>query len=104
MQHKVVINTHPDGFGLNLSYHSLILTYLESKGLSEDQISDYWGDKTPRHDSLLVEAVETLGEEANGDYCTLEVIPIEGNVYRICCNRGAEYVEEPSDVKWITIK
>ena len=57
----------------------------------------------PRHDKDLVEVVEELGTEANGDCAKLCVAEILGNIYRISEYDGWEWVETPESVDWITI-
>jgi hypothetical protein len=57
----------------------------------------------PRHDPLLIQVVEELGEAASGDFSELIVFEIEGNRYRIGEHDGAESVYTPRDSYWITI-
>ena len=49
-----------------------------------------------RHDPLLVEAVEVLGDEANGDFTTLKIIDIPDGVEYVICEQdcGIEWVAE----------
>ena len=54
-----------------------------------------------RHDPLLVEAVEVLGESAHGEVAELKVHVLKhGNRYKIEQYDGMEKVVEPEDIKW----
>jgi len=55
----------------------------------------------PRHDPLLIQVVEELGEAANGDNAELEIVEIVGNLYRIREEDGREFVETPDFARWI---
>jgi hypothetical protein len=55
-----------------------------------------------RHDPILVQVVEELGEKANGDCANLAIKEVSGP-YRIDEYDGAESVETPdSYIDWIT--
>ena len=58
----------------------------------------------PRHDSVLVEVVEKLGEKAGGMCAELRVAKISGNMYRVDEYDGRESVVEPDGYDWIVIK
>lgn len=96
MKHKIVINTEYGGFGL--SYKAC--EWLKSQGVS---IEDIEMDKLPRHDKRLVQCVEMLGEEANSNWCNLEIEEIDGDSYIIRSYDGLEYVETPDSIDWIHI-
>ena len=67
---------------------------------------DYWVDRRDlieRHDSILVQVVEELGERAGGSCASLKVVEISGNKYRICEYDGLEWVETPESIDWVTI-
>ena len=57
-----------------------------------------------RHDPLLIEMVETLGKEANGDSATLTIYILEQEFYEIEEYDGWETVIEPHDIKWQNAK
>ncbi len=69
---------------------------------SEDSFYGYL-DHTPRHDPVLVQAVEELGKAAGGSYSKLLVHEISGNKYIIDEYDGSESVVEPDDIKWIIV-
>ena len=108
---KVIINACYGGF--SLSYAAT--AWLADKGLQEaienmaEMSKTYSCDfrgfrpRLPRHDALLVECVEALGEEANGDYANLVVVTIKGTQYRITEYDGAEDVETPESIAWVTV-
>ena len=54
-----------------------------------------------RHDPALVQAVEELGDKANGVCACLKIAEVSGP-YRIEEYDGAETVYEPGDYDWIT--
>jgi hypothetical protein len=54
-----------------------------------------------RHDPILVQVVEELGEEANGECANLAIEEVKGP-YRINEYDGSESVETPSSYDWIT--
>jgi len=74
-------------------------TYTKDHG---DSFSEYPGDDTywysgglERTDSLLIEVVEALGKEANGDCAELKVVDIPDNVdYEISDYDGIESISE----------
>ena len=56
-----------------------------------------------RHDPILVQVVEELGDKANGRYADLKIVEVPGNKYRVCEYDGQEWVETPESLDWITI-
>ena len=96
---KIVINSAYGGFGLS---HKAIMRYAELKGMklyykdgysvrhySTEPIEDiknikdrkYFDDSDiKRDDPVLVQVVEELGEEANGDFAYLKVVEIPDDV------------------------
>jgi len=109
---KVVYNRCYGGFGLSneamdrmveLGYEGLKPNpeYVpNSKGMFDSH--KYWGDYSiPRHDPILVQVVEELGEKANGSCSELRIEEVDGP-YRIEEYDGYETVKEPYDVHdWI---
>lgn len=112
---KIVINACYGGFSLSLA----ATEWLASHGCEEatKELADpssyfeYEGEKSfmgfrpsrSRHDALLVECIEALGEAASGDCARLIIETIEGNQYRITEYDGAEGIETPERIKWITV-
>jgi hypothetical protein len=61
-----------------------------------------WYDRdVSRHDPILVQVVEELGEKANGSYAKLAIAEVSGP-YRIDEYDGFESVETPGSYDWIT--
>lgn len=84
---KVVINQCIGGFSLSPKGIKFL-------GLSWDEYGFY--NNRPRTDPKLVECVETLGEEADGEYAVLKVVEIPD---------GIEFtIEESQGVEWIAEK
>lgn len=68
-----------------------------------------WGDAdeeygfiydVPRHDPVLVQVVEELGEKANGSSADLRIKDIGTSLYRITDYDGCEFVETPDYIDW----
>ena len=112
---KIVINACFGGFSLSLA----ATKWLANKGNKEaiERLEDpssyieYEGEKSfmgfrpdlARHDALLVECVEALGEKASGSCAKLIIETIEGNRYRIDEYDGAEGIETPESIAWVTV-
>lgn len=91
---KVVINTCFGGFGLSIEAKEWLLDH----GMSIDLISNELD--IPRHNKLLVECVETLGDKANSWASELAVVEIYEDQYRIEDYDGFETIYTPeSDCK-----
>lgn len=109
---KVVISTCYGGFGVS---HEAFLRLRElghADALAEPDFGEYWSDgsgprnrsmfmsdflscSTCRHDPLLVQVVEELGDAANGWAAKLEVIDIpDGVEYTIEEYDGLEHIAE----------
>jgi len=56
-----------------------------------------------RHDPLVIQVVEELGDKANGPYARLAITEIQGDRYRIDEYDGSESVQEPDDLDWIQV-
>lgn len=89
---KVVLNRCWGGFGLSNKAEA----WLKEKGVENPE-------GLPRHDPLLVEAVETLGEEAGDEYATLVVVEVDTNLYSIEEYDGYETLRTPETMHWIKI-
>ena len=82
---KVVINGCYGGFGLSRKAREML-------GID----SKYCYVDIDRHDARLVDVVETLGEDANGDCANLKIVEIPDDVdYIIEEYDGLEWVSEP---------
>ena len=61
-----------------------------------------WDDNgVDRHDPILVQVVEELGDKANGMCAQLAIEEVSGS-YRIDEYDGFESVETPESYEWIT--
>lgn len=103
---KIALNKSYGGFGLSWS----AAQWLADKGLVEAvrYLKEYteethynFDPEIPRHHPLLIECIETLGEEAGSD---LEINTIEGNRYRIEEYDGLEWVVTPEQQVWIVVE
>lgn len=100
---KVVINKCYGGFGVSKEATQwMIDNGLEEKYYDKDS-GYFYSYLIPRHHPLLVQAVEKFEDKANGFCAELEVVEIEGNLYRIDEYDGWEDVKTPDDINWIII-
>ena len=108
---KVVYNSCYGGFSLSKEAAER-LAELDNKEMQEslDMCKDnpyllhnnyFYGN---RHDPLLVQVVEELGEKASGNCADLKIYYLKGNQYRIDEYDGLETVQEPDDYNWILIE
>lgn len=82
------------------NWHSLPLE--ERRAFNEQYDKQTWYDRNvSRHDPILVQVVEELGDKANGSYAKLDIEEVSGP-YRIDEYDGNETVVEPSGYDWIT--
>lgn len=90
---KVVINVQFGGFSLSG----------EAKARFEELAGfEFCRVDTPRHEPILVQVVEEMGDAASGPYTTLLVKEFEGNRYRILEQDGWEDLETPKSIRWTT--
>lgn len=114
MSIKVVYNNCFGGFSIShaCAVRMAELGNKEAQQMIKDEV-DYPSDSsigfygilsfTPRHDSILVQAVEELGEDASGSMSELRVYELSGDKYFIDVYDGSETVVEPKDVAWIEV-
>ncbi len=69
-----------------------------SNALSSD--SHHIDYEHPRHDPVLVQVIEEMGDEANGTYASLAIEDVSGP-YRIDEYDGNERVMTAADYEWI---
>ena len=91
------VQRYSDLTGLGLTHHKPYLL-----GHWELPNGDYWYDTDlSRSDPILVQVVEELGEEANGDYAKLAFREVEpGTKYRIDEYDGMESVMTSDEYVW----
>ena len=92
---KVVINCSYTGFSLSAAALSRYDELAEAAGVDPYDV--------PRHCPILVEIVETMGAKANGTFSDLQIVEVEGNLYRVEEHYGKESVVTPEQQTWITI-
>lgn len=80
----------------------LALSMNERIAYNDAYLTQTWHDSdVDRHDPVLVQVVEELGDKANGQYAKLAIKEVSGP-YRITEYDGYETVETPADCDWIT--
>lgn len=95
---KIAYNACHGGFALSSKAVEL------GKSLSGDKNwgdENYWPDNS-RHDPILIQVIETLGERANTrfSYLAIEEVP-SGSLYRIDEYDGKEAVMTQDDYEWV---
>jgi hypothetical protein len=58
---------------------------------------------TPRHDAILILALEALGEKASGGCADIQIREIKGDRYYIKEYDGSESVVTPRDISWTIV-
>ncbi len=108
---KVVYNSCYGGFGLSYKAKERMgeLGYEMELKPNYDPTSKDWYNRNvkyktyegdiPRHDPILVQVVEELGEEANGECADLQITEVDG-LYRIDEYDGNESVLTPDGYDW----
>jgi len=104
---KVVYNACFGGFSISKK----CAQFMADRGNTEaidmiDNVGERWHGRlwdTPRHDAILIMAVEALGSEASDDMSDLAVRELKGNRYIIDEYDGSESVVEPHNIQWIKI-
>lgn len=94
---KIVLNRCFGGFGLSLTAVQWMAERGSEIAKKELEYPRFYGHMSgiERHDPLLVECVESLGEEANGHYAALRVVDIDDDVsYHIDDYDGQETAHE----------
>lgn len=109
---KVAYNVDFGGFSLS---EEAVRRYCELKGLTLEIEENKWGNyyivdgedwnsrHLQRHDPILVQVIEELGEVANGKFADIVVEEIEGSKYYIEDYDGAETLRTPENMKWIEV-
>ncbi len=112
---KVVYNACYGGFGLSneamdrmvelgydLKLNPKYNPNAKSKYDDTGRKYECWGYvDCPRHDPILVQVVEELGEKANGNCADLQIEEVYGP-YRIDEYDGNESVKTPTGYDWVT--
>lgn len=94
---KVVYNAYFGGFGLSKDAQN----WMRERGHPEYAELD---PKIERHNPLLVQCVEEIGDCVNAEYSELRVEAIEGNKYWIENYDGLETVHTPENIEWVVIE
>lgn len=104
MTTKIVYNACYGGFSLSLD----AVKWLKDKGEPFDEkgyedYPEYHFNHLERHNPILAECVEALGDLASGSCSRLVIATISGTVYRIEECDGYESVVEPNHQEWISV-
>lgn len=88
---KIAYNDEYGGFCLS----EAAMNYLKKRGRPNGYHS--------RHDSILIECIEVLGDAANGEYARLKITEINADKYIVNNYDGMETITTPDDIEWINI-
>ena len=94
MSRKVVYNACYGGFGLSDKAKEL------GRKLSNNPEWGEWEYDLPRHDPILVQVVEQLGQKANSRHADLQIREVT-HKYRISQYDGSEEVIQPHEDSYI---
>lgn len=115
---KVVYNVCFGGFSIskecaeymadrgNIECIELLTNFAENKDPGRHGDEWFTGNlwDTPRHDAILVMAVENLGSEAaSGDCSDLQIHELQSDRYCIEDYDGSESVIEPQSIVWVVV-
>lgn len=106
MTTKVVYNACFGGFGLSKDAVRMAkkIAGPDSRWQSVDENYGYIDiEGIERHDPVLVEVVEKMGDAASGSYAELTIAEIEGQMYRIDEYDGNESVQTPEGIDWVQV-
>lgn len=91
---KIAYNANDGGFGLSreaimwLGRHGIYNKYPDIDDL----------DNLPRHEPLLIQCIEELGDDANRNYANLAIAEIASDTYYIVERDGWETIITPKDM------
>lgn len=94
---KVVYNSCYGGFSFSTEACKRLIE-LGVQGADKDGSRE-----VSRHDPLVIQVVEELGEKASGSFASLSVKSIQSSRYRIYEYDGLENVQEPKDITWVRV-
>jgi len=107
---KVAYNACFGGFQISLACAEYMANLgnkecLRDLAIDEEGRAQFYGtlDDTPRHDAILILALEALGEKASGSCSDIQVREIKGDRYYIDEYDGSESVVTPQDIEWTLI-
>ena len=80
--------------------------YSDGSGVASPMYDDsnhIYGD-IERHDPILIEVIERLGDKASGSLAKVKLYKLEGNKYWIEDYDGMETVHTPENTEWIEVR
>jgi len=106
MTYKVAYNGCYGGFSLSAKAVRRAKE-IAGVGTKWDEVCEKHGhidlEDIPRHDPVLIQVIEELGEEASGSCASLRIAEIESNTYWVDEYDGNESVETQSSICWTVI-
>lgn len=103
MKVKIAINSCYGGFILS----DEAITWLENHGITScRELQNYEYGDVKRHDTLLVQLIETLGDKASSPLSHIKVVEVDipSGRYRIHDKSGWESIELPEDINWVQVE
>ena len=105
--YKVVYNSCFGGFNLS-AFAVMRAREIAGEGSKWDDVDPSFGNsdfqEIPRHDPVLVQVVEEMGEGASGRFADLKIAEIHSSLYQIDEYDGNESVVTPDNMDWVVIK
>lgn len=99
--YKVAYNDCYGGFELSEKASE----WLKNHNVEGDDLWEYEQGYCLRHDPILIQCIEELGDEASGKFSKIKIKTISSNKYRIFEYDGLEEVIQHHDEEaWITIE
>jgi hypothetical protein len=105
---KVVFNACFGGFSISKECAEFMANLGNKEclhNLAEAEGGEFHGylDDTPRHDAILILAVEALGKKASRSCSDIQIREITGDRYYIDEYDGSESVVTPRDISWTIV-
>lgn len=97
--HKIAYNNCFGGFELS----EAAIQWLISHGKTREWCNSCEYFYELRHDPLLIQCIEELGQKANGQCSQLAIKEIDADRYQIYDYDGSESVMTPNNINWITV-
>lgn len=96
---KIAYNNCFGGFELS----EAAIQWLIDHGKTREWCNSCGFNYNYRHDPLLIQCIEELGQKANGQCSKLAIEEIEEDYYQIIDYDGSELIITPNNINWIVI-
>lgn len=98
MMTKIAINRCYGGFTLS---EAGLARYVELKGFSAQESEDLYSGDIERHDPILIQVLEEMGEDSWGAFAEIKIEELEsGTMYIIDEYDGMENIQTINSIDW----